>query len=90
MRAAVLRQTGDEKLDVFYRPDFVAADKDKPVGMDHVCLTVHGDSALFKVRPMGPWLVSMLMLSLALAPPVCMPSVRGLFTGLSAGRLPSR
>jgi catechol 2,3-dioxygenase-like lactoylglutathione lyase family enzyme len=42
-RSATL-QAGNEKLDVFYRPDFVAADKDKPVGMDHVCLTVDGDS----------------------------------------------
>ena len=35
---------GNEKLDVFYRPDFVAADRDKPVGMDHLCLTVESDS----------------------------------------------
>jgi metallothiol transferase len=42
-RSATLR-TGDQKLDVFYRPDFVAADRDKPVGMDHLCLTLEGDS----------------------------------------------
>jgi metallothiol transferase len=42
-RSATLR-VGDQKIDVFYRPDFVAADRDKPVGMDHLCLTVDGDS----------------------------------------------
>jgi catechol 2,3-dioxygenase-like lactoylglutathione lyase family enzyme len=42
-RSATLR-VGSEKLDVFYRPDFVAADKDKPVGMDHLCLTLSSDS----------------------------------------------
>jgi catechol-2,3-dioxygenase len=31
-------RAGDQKLDVFSRPDFVAADRDKPVGMDHLCL----------------------------------------------------
>jgi catechol 2,3-dioxygenase-like lactoylglutathione lyase family enzyme len=36
-RAAVL-QAGGQKLDLFSRPDFVSADKDKPVGMDHLCL----------------------------------------------------
>lgn len=36
-RSAVLR-AGDQKIDCFYRPDFVAADKEKPVGMDHLCL----------------------------------------------------
>ena len=36
-RSAVL-QAGGQKIDVFYRPDFVSADKDKPVGMDHLCL----------------------------------------------------
>jgi len=35
---------GDQKLDVFYRPDFVSADRDKPVGMDHLCLTLDGNS----------------------------------------------
>ena len=45
-RSATLR-AGTEKLDVFYRPDFVATDKDKPVGMDHLCLTVAADSAEF-------------------------------------------
>lgn len=38
-RSAVL-QAGAQKLDLFSRPDFVSADKDKPVGMDHLCLTV--------------------------------------------------
>ena len=42
-RSATLR-AGGEKLDVFYRPDFVSADRDKPVGMDHLCLTVDSDS----------------------------------------------
>ena len=36
-RSAVL-QAGGQKLDIFSRPDFVSADKDKPVGMDHLCL----------------------------------------------------
>ncbi|MGE3537524.1 MAG: VOC family protein [Candidatus Tectimicrobiota bacterium] len=36
-RSAVL-QAGGQKIDLFSRPDFVAADKDKPVGMDHLCL----------------------------------------------------
>ena len=35
--SAVL-QAGGQKLDLFYRPDFVSADKDDPVGMDHLCL----------------------------------------------------
>lgn len=34
---AVLR-AGEQKLDLFSRPDFVSADKDDPVGMDHLCL----------------------------------------------------
>jgi metallothiol transferase len=42
-RSATL-QAGAQKLDVFYRPDFVSADRDKPVGMDHVCLTLEGES----------------------------------------------
>jgi metallothiol transferase len=42
-RSATLR-TGDQKLDVFYRPDFVPADRDKPIGMDHLCLTLDGES----------------------------------------------
>ena len=37
-RSATLR-AGEQKVDLFYRPDFVSADRDKPVGMDHVCLT---------------------------------------------------
>ena len=36
-RSAVV-QAGAQKIDMFYRPDFVSADKDKPVGMDHLCL----------------------------------------------------
>jgi|GEM_PF-1009698 len=40
-RSAVVR-AGGQKIDLFFRPDFVAADKDKPVGMDHLCL-IMGD-----------------------------------------------
>lgn len=36
-RSAVL-QAGGQKIDLFSRPDFVSSDKDKPVGMDHLCL----------------------------------------------------
>jgi len=36
-RSAVVR-AGSQKIDLFFRPDFVSADKDKPVGMDHLCL----------------------------------------------------
>jgi len=36
-RSAVV-QAGGQKIDMFYRPDFVSADKDNPVGMDHLCL----------------------------------------------------
>jgi catechol 2,3-dioxygenase-like lactoylglutathione lyase family enzyme len=42
-RSATLR-VGSQQLDVFYRPDFVSADRDKPVGMDHLCLTLGGES----------------------------------------------
>ena len=42
-RSAVL-QAGGQKLDLFSRPDFVSADKDKPVGMDHLCLLMEVDS----------------------------------------------
>ena len=42
-RSATLR-AGSQQLDVFYRPDFVSADRDKPVGMDHLCLTLEGES----------------------------------------------
>jgi len=35
---------GAQKIDVFYRPDFVSADRDKPIGMDQLCLTVAADS----------------------------------------------
>jgi catechol 2,3-dioxygenase-like lactoylglutathione lyase family enzyme len=41
-RSAVV-QAGAQKIDMFYRPDFVSADKDNPVGMDHLCLIM--DSA---------------------------------------------
>jgi catechol 2,3-dioxygenase-like lactoylglutathione lyase family enzyme len=36
-RAAFLR-AGNQMLDLFSRPDFVPADKHKPIGMDHLCL----------------------------------------------------
>jgi catechol 2,3-dioxygenase-like lactoylglutathione lyase family enzyme len=39
-RSAVL-QAGAQKIDLFSRPDFVSADKDKPVGMDHLCLIMN-------------------------------------------------
>jgi catechol 2,3-dioxygenase-like lactoylglutathione lyase family enzyme len=42
-RAAFLR-AGAQKLDLFCRQDFVAADKEKPVGMDHLCLSVEAES----------------------------------------------
>ncbi len=38
-KAACL-QAGDQKLDLFSRPDFVSADKEDPVGMDHLCLVM--------------------------------------------------
>ena len=38
-KSAVL-QAGSQKIDLFYRPDFVAADKEDPVGMDHLCLVM--------------------------------------------------
>jgi catechol 2,3-dioxygenase-like lactoylglutathione lyase family enzyme len=41
--SAVVR-AGGQSFDLFYRQDFVAADKDKPVGMDHVCLVVETPS----------------------------------------------
>jgi catechol 2,3-dioxygenase-like lactoylglutathione lyase family enzyme len=41
--SAVVR-AGGQSFDLFYRPDFVSADKDKPVGMDHVCLVVEAPS----------------------------------------------
>ncbi len=41
--AAVLR-AGDQMLDLFSRPDFVSADKDTPVGMDHLCLQIDAAS----------------------------------------------
>jgi catechol 2,3-dioxygenase-like lactoylglutathione lyase family enzyme len=42
-RSAVV-QAGGQRLDIFFRPDFVAADKDKPVGMDHLCLIMEAPS----------------------------------------------
>lgn len=42
-RSAVL-QAGGQKIDLFSRPDFVSADKDKPVGMDHLCLIMDSPS----------------------------------------------
>src|SRR5262245_66656935 len=47
-RSAVL-QAGGQKIHVFYRPDFVSADKDKPVVMDQLCRiidTVSGEQPL--------------------------------------------
>jgi hypothetical protein len=42
-RSAVL-QAGGQKLDLFSRPDFISADKDQPVGMDHLCLLMEVES----------------------------------------------
>jgi catechol 2,3-dioxygenase-like lactoylglutathione lyase family enzyme len=42
-RSAVV-QAGEQKLDLFSRPDFVSADKEKPVGMDHLCLIMETPS----------------------------------------------
>ena len=42
--AAVLR-AGAQKIDLFSRPDFVSADKDKPIGMDPLCQLVDVTSA---------------------------------------------
>ena len=42
-RSAVV-QAGSQKIDMFYRPDFVSADKEKPVGMDHLCLIMDAAS----------------------------------------------
>ena len=42
-RAAVLR-AGAQKLDLCSRQDFVSADKEQPVGMDHLCLVVEAES----------------------------------------------
>jgi lactoylglutathione lyase len=42
-RAAFLR-AGHQTLDLFARADFVSADKDKPVGMDHLCLSLDANS----------------------------------------------
>lgn len=38
-RSAVVG-AGPQRIDLFERPDFVSSDKDKPIGMDHVCLVV--------------------------------------------------
>jgi hypothetical protein len=37
-------QAGGHKIDIFYRPDFVSADKENPVGMDHLCLIMDAAS----------------------------------------------
>jgi catechol 2,3-dioxygenase-like lactoylglutathione lyase family enzyme len=42
-RSAVV-QAGGQKIDLFARPDFVSADKDKPIGMDHLCLIMETDA----------------------------------------------
>jgi catechol 2,3-dioxygenase-like lactoylglutathione lyase family enzyme len=42
-RSATIR-AGEQKLDLFYRPDFVSADRETPVGMDHLCLTFDLDA----------------------------------------------
>ena len=42
-RSANVR-AGGQMIDLFSRPDFVPTDKDKPVGMDHLCLVVEGSS----------------------------------------------
>ena len=39
-RSSAVVRAGGQQLDLFYRSDFVAADKDKPVGMDHLCLVM--------------------------------------------------
>jgi len=36
-RAAVVK-AGEQRIDMFYREDFVSASKMDPVGMDHICL----------------------------------------------------
>ena len=41
--SAVL-QAGQQALDLFSRPDFVMSDKEKPIGMDHLCLIMDVDS----------------------------------------------
>jgi catechol-2,3-dioxygenase len=41
---AAFLQAGGQALDLFSRPDFVSADKDKPVGMDHLCLCMDAAS----------------------------------------------
>jgi glyoxylase I family protein len=40
-RSAVVG-AGEQRIDLFERLDFVSSDKDKPIGMDHVCLVVEG------------------------------------------------
>jgi glyoxylase I family protein len=42
-RSACL-SAGAQKLDLFSRPDFVSADRDQPVGMDHLCLCLEAAS----------------------------------------------
>jgi catechol 2,3-dioxygenase-like lactoylglutathione lyase family enzyme len=43
-RSANLR-AGSQLIDLFSRPDFVSSDKDKPIGMDHLCMIVEAPSA---------------------------------------------
>jgi catechol 2,3-dioxygenase-like lactoylglutathione lyase family enzyme len=43
-RSAVVG-AGSQRIDLFERPDFVSSDKDKPIGMDHVCLVVEAGPA---------------------------------------------
>ena len=33
-------KAGNQAIDIFYRSDFTEADKDKPVGVDHLCLII--------------------------------------------------
>lgn len=41
---AAFLQAGDQALDLFSRPDFVMSDKEKPIGMDHLCFIMDVDS----------------------------------------------
>src|SRR5206468_12265719 len=42
-RSAVV-QAGAQKIDMFYRPDFVSADKENPLGMVHLFTTMDATS----------------------------------------------
>src|SRR5919198_6165691 len=50
-RSAVV-QAGAQKLDLFSRPDFVSADKEKPVGMDRLCLIMETPSVEHLITPL--------------------------------------